>query len=244
MVTKEKGDLQSLDRNLTNREIYDYFIKCKIVTDYPYFNVIRTRCLAVEFVSDLEGLEWELPQKKFANHLSILGNMVNTDSKRKKFGSAEIYNGSIIPTTQSFNRVPGSRWTSPPKGKGKAKGAGVQRYNRGANWTETIETSEENNLYSGQEGGEDLQPEEELGLEVMQARGNSEGESDLGWEGVGNYGTDSDVGNYVVNHGQTYDYGELDKAIDVEAYWAFGKEHMSRKYQGKSERAFNDFLTK
>merc|ERR1712105_247129 len=137
------------------------------------------------FVSDLEGLERELPQKKFASHLSILENMANTDSKRKKFGAAEIYNGSIIPTTHNVNRVPGARWNSSPKGKGKAKGTGVQRNNRGVNWAETVETNfnEENNLYSGQEGWEeDFQPEEELGMEVMQTRGASEGESDLDWE--------------------------------------------------------------
>ena len=217
----------------------------KIVLDYPHFKVIRTHCLTVEFVSDLEGLEWELFQKKFARHLSILENMVNTDSKRKKFGTAEIYNGSIIPTTQNFNRAPGSRWNSSPKGKGKAKGTGVQRNNRGVNWTETVETNlnEENNLYSGQEcGEEDFQLEEELSLEVMQTRGNSEGESDLDWEGIDNYGADSDVGNYVVNHDQTYDYGGLDKAIDVEAYKAFGEEQMPRKSLGKSERAFRIFL--
>merc|ERR1712112_428569 len=77
-------------------------------------------------------------------------------------------------TTQNFNRVPGSRWNSSPKRKGKAKGTGVQRNNRGVNWTETVETNlnEENNLYSGQEcGEEDFQLEEELSLEVMQTRG-------------------------------------------------------------------------
>ena len=55
-ISKKRDDLHSLGRNLTNREIYDYFIKCKIVLDYPYFKVIRTHCLTVEFVSDLEGL--------------------------------------------------------------------------------------------------------------------------------------------------------------------------------------------
>ena len=78
----------------------------------------------MEFVNDLEELERELPRKKFAGHLSILENMVNSDSERErmKFGSAEIYDGSIIPTTQSFNCVPGSRGSNQPMGKGKAKG--------------------------------------------------------------------------------------------------------------------------
>merc|ERR1712114_140483 len=57
-LSKKRGDLQSLGRNLTNREMFGYFIKCKIVSGYPYFNVVRKHCLAVEFVSDLEGLVW------------------------------------------------------------------------------------------------------------------------------------------------------------------------------------------
>ena len=36
----------------------------------------------------------------------------------------------------------------------------------------------------------------------------------------------------------------MDNAIDVEVYKAFGKEQMSRKFQGKSERAFKDFSDK
>merc|ERR1712114_20471 len=40
------------------------------------------------------------------------------------------------------------------------------------------------------------------------------------------------------------DYGELDNAIDIEVYKAFGKEQMYRKYQGKSERTFKDFSDK
>ena len=78
----------------------------------------------------------------------------------------------------------------------------------------------------------------------MQTRGNSEGESGLDWGEIDNYGTDSDVENYVLNNEQTGDYGDLESAIDVEVYKAFGKEQMSRKFQCKSKRAFKDFLTK
>ena len=72
-LSKKRDDLQSLGRELTNREIYDYFIKCKVVLDYRFFSVIRTHFLTADFVNDLEELEWEFPQKKFASHLSILG---------------------------------------------------------------------------------------------------------------------------------------------------------------------------
>ena len=41
-----------------------------------------------------------------------------------------------------------------------------------------------------------------------------------------------------MNNDQTYDYGELEDAMDVEVYKAFGKEQVARKYQGKSERPF------
>ena len=85
----------------------------------------------MDFVKDIEGLQWELRRKKFAEQLSIFGNTANSDSKRKKIGSAEIYEGGVIPTTQSFNRVPGSRGSNQPKGKGKAKGTVGYRYNRG-----------------------------------------------------------------------------------------------------------------
>ena len=85
----------------------------------------------MDFVNDLEELKWELLQKKFADQLSIFGNMANSDSKRKKFGPAEIYEGAIIPTTQNYNRIPGSRGSDRQKGKGKAKGTFVSRNNRG-----------------------------------------------------------------------------------------------------------------
>ena len=82
-------------------------------------------------MKDLEELKWESFQAKFADLLNIFEDMVNVDSKKKKFGSAEIFDGAIIPTTQSYNRVPGSRANSQPEGKGKAKGTMFSRNNRG-----------------------------------------------------------------------------------------------------------------
>ena len=78
----------------------------------------------------------------------------------------------------------------------------------------------------------------------MQTRGNSEGESDLGWEEIDNYGADSDVGNYVSNNEQTGDYGDLGNAIGVEAYKAFGEEQMARKIRVKVKGRLRIFLTK
>ena len=49
-LPKKRVDLNNLGRDLASREIYDYFIKCKIVTDYRLSSVIRTRCAKVDFM--------------------------------------------------------------------------------------------------------------------------------------------------------------------------------------------------
>ena len=81
------------------------------------------------------GAKVGIPQKKFADKLSTCGKMASSDYKRKKSESAEIYDGAMIPNTQSYNRLPGSRgsnqWPHIEKGIGKAKGAGDSRYTRG-----------------------------------------------------------------------------------------------------------------
>ena len=63
-LPKKRDDLNSSGRYLTNREMYDYFTKCKIVLEYKLVNAIRNRCLAVDFAKDLEELERESPQKR------------------------------------------------------------------------------------------------------------------------------------------------------------------------------------
>ena len=60
-LSRKRDDLQRLGRNLTNREIYDYFIKCKVVSEYRLFSAIRTHCLTVDFMKDIEELKWEFP---------------------------------------------------------------------------------------------------------------------------------------------------------------------------------------
>ena len=137
-ISKKRDDLYSLGGDLTDREIYDYFIKCKIAPGYRLYSVIRSHCATVDFGTDLEELERRAFRKKFALQLSIFEDMVNYESKRKKFGPAEIYDGAIIPTTRNYNRIPGSRGSNPrptneqaqAKSKGEAKGTGVSRYTR------------------------------------------------------------------------------------------------------------------
>ena len=150
-LSKKRGDLQSLGRGLANREIYDYFTKCKIVLECQFLGVVKGHCLTVEFAKDLEGLDWESPHQKFPEQLSIFENLANSESRRKKFGSEEIYEGVIIPTNQSSNRIPGSRGNDRQKGKGKAKGKATYRNSKEVNWAETIESNNEENYQYEQE---------------------------------------------------------------------------------------------
>ena len=87
-----------------------------------------------------------------------------------------------------------------------------------------------------------MQSDENLSMEVRQAKGSNEMESELGWGEIDRHGTDSEVGNFLMNNDQTYDFGELADAMDAEVYKAFGKEQVTRKVKGKSERPIGIFL--
>ena len=38
----------------------------------------------------------------------------------------------------------------------------------------------------------------------------------LEWGGIGKYGTDSEVGNYLLNHDEACDYGEVSDPAEIE----------------------------
>ena len=83
-LSKKRGDLQSLGRNLTNREMFDYFTKCKIAMECEYVNVIKRHCFSIEFFGDLENQGRGNFQEKFAKQLRTFENLVNSESRRKK----------------------------------------------------------------------------------------------------------------------------------------------------------------
>ena len=88
-----------------------------------YVNVIKRHCFSIEFFDDLEKQGWGNFQEKFANQLRTFENLANSESRRKKLGKAETYDGTIIPTNPNSNRVPGSRAVNGrQKGKGKSEG--------------------------------------------------------------------------------------------------------------------------
>ena len=64
-------------------------------------------------------------------------------------------------------------------------------------------------------------------MEVPQARGSDEIESETDWGELERY-TDSEVENHLVNSAQTRGFGELKDSKDVEVYKAFGEKQISR----------------
>ena len=52
---KRRGDLKTMGRHLTNREIYNYFKDCIIVRTNKLEEVVRDHCVSLEFVGDLKA---------------------------------------------------------------------------------------------------------------------------------------------------------------------------------------------
>ena len=76
-------------------------------------------------------------------------------------------------------------------------------------------------------------------MEVTQARGSREIESDIDWGGLDRY-TDSETENHIANTTQARDFVELAGPWDVEVYEASGKEQITRMYNGEKERPFRN----
>ena len=66
-------------------------------------------------------------------------------------------------------------------------------------------------------------------MEVRQAKESNEMGSELDLEETDRHGADSEVEQYLMSKDQTYDFGELADAMDVEVYKAIGKEQVTRK---------------
>ena len=71
-----------------------------------------------------------------------------------------------------------------------------------------------------------------MNMDVRQARGSSEVESEIDWGEIDTHGADSEVGQYLMNNDQTRYFGELEDAVNVEAYKAFRKEQITRRSKG------------
>ena len=120
--------------------------------------------------------------------------MLNSDSKRKKFGSSEIYDGALIPSTRSYNRIPGSRGSSQrphsEKGKGRAKGTSGSRYTRVCVLTgqklQKPPWRRELPITRTRRNRGIFTKRRKLKSGGKTSKGSSESESDIGWDEIGN----------------------------------------------------------
>ena len=161
--------------------------------------------------------------------------LVSSESRRKKLGKSEFYDVSVIPANPNSNRVPGSRANyGKSKGKDKPEGKSNFRTGKGANWIAEMGENNEGNYQLDQEEERGDQNEEDVEMEVTQARGGNGVESDIDWNGVDTH-TDSEIGTNLVNNTQARDFAELRGPQDVEAYKAFRKEQISRVNKGKKD---------
>ena len=54
------------------------------------------------------------------------------------------------------------------------------------------------------------------------------------WIGeIENYGADSEVGEYLINHDGACDYGDIADAAEIAAYEVFGKDNIDRNTENK-----------
>ena len=83
-----------------------------------------------------------------------------------------------------------------------------------------------------------------LANEVRYTGGTIDSPIDPDWGELGNYGADSGVGRYLVNHDGTCDYGGISDPAGSDAYKVFGKENIKRQYRGKAIRTFKQFRAK
>ena len=99
----------------------------------------------------MEDLEWGKSQGEFAKQLCISEKLVNAESRRKKLGKAQIYDGIVVPTNPNSNRIPDARANHGKlKGKGKPKGKSNFRTGKWANWAEEVGGDNEGNYHMDQ----------------------------------------------------------------------------------------------
>ena len=70
-LSKKRDDLQSLGRNLTNREMFDYFTKCKIAMECEYVNVIKRHCYSIDFLMTLRSKDGATSRKNLLSNYAL-----------------------------------------------------------------------------------------------------------------------------------------------------------------------------
>ena len=73
---------------------------------------------------------------------------------------------------------------------------------------------------------------------------NSWASSDLDWGELENYGADSELWRYLVNHDGKCDYGDIGDPSETDAYNVFPKCNIGSEYQEGGRALVNNFETK
>ena len=91
---RERRELESLGRILTNREMFYYFRGENIVKNHTLNNVIAQHCLSIDFIKKVDYSEPDVFQDEFDRFLRTIGEFLDTEIAGKQFGSADVYDAT------------------------------------------------------------------------------------------------------------------------------------------------------
>jgi len=120
---------------------------------------------------------------------------------------------------------------------------GMKGRERSANVTNEERTAEENEYDT--EGNEIENEFLEESRDVNFTAGGDGPSSDLDWGEIENFGTDSELGQFLQNNEDAQGYEDLQTATDVDVFRIFAKDQIARGRNEKrrSSRQFNKKLT-
>ena len=83
-IGRKRRELKGVGRELTSREVFDYFRGATIVKDRTLNNIIVQHCLSIDFISKAGNSEEETFHDDFALFLSKIDEFSDTDAPGKK----------------------------------------------------------------------------------------------------------------------------------------------------------------
>ena len=81
LVRKEKGELETSGRILTNRAMFDYFRGSNIVKNHTLNNVIAQNCPSVDFIKKVDYSEPDVFQDEFDRFLRAINEFLDTETQ-------------------------------------------------------------------------------------------------------------------------------------------------------------------
>ena len=148
---------------------------------------------------------------EFPNFIKREFELLNSESMDSKFGQSDVYGNSIAKLNR--NRDPGSMARDK---KNATNGKGTRRKGQmEANWDEGIDNPGNSDKHHSQvefeiEGEDDYQVNwADRTCAVRHAGESIDSPSYLDWREIENYGADSEMEAYLINHDGTCDYGDI-----------------------------------